>query len=158
MEKNTKKVLLGLLIIFTLIFLFGRFPDDIGFPSGLVWHLNPPSITPINNPSADLPLYAKDLIKISNLTSRREIYSFGENITIDVLLENPYNYNYNLSVYWVYNDTRFFGWSTENNSNIIWSSWVQPNTRGQWKANVVITWQYLNTTFDTDKNIMVGVY
>ena len=102
-------------------------PNEIGIPSGLVWYPTSddnraPTVDPLPlSPTREL--YAKDAIKISDLTSRREIYSVGELAYISIKLENRKDLNYNLSVYWINKDKRVLGWGVSDNNKTYWDSW-----------------------------------
>jgi hypothetical protein len=158
MNKFVKRILQGLLIISILIFLFGKLPDEVGFPSGLVWYLTKPSQTSeVASPNTELPTYAKDFIQITDFNSRRKIYYMGENATIDIKLYNPYSLEYTLSIYWIFNNSKFLGWVTQNNSRNEFYSWMPLNQKGDWISDAVINWTYSNVSFNTDKIVEIKV-
>jgi|SRR3989344_1431886 len=156
-----KKVIVIAIFLFIVgILLFGRLPDEVGFPQGFVWQLFENDKVPVKDIPSNVPpssIYAKDAIKILDVSPRRSIYSFGELAIIDINLDNPYNYDYNLSVYWILNDSWYLGWNTQDKLNKTLSSWIILNQKGDWTANVVVKWEYKNQTFDTDKNTIMKV-
>ena len=155
--KNKNTIIWVLVFLFLGIITFGRLPDTIG-PSGFYWQLTGDHPNNENIPNSDItpPKYAKDMIQITNVSPRREIYYTGENATIDIEIYNPYNLNYNLSVDWILDNQKYSGWKTKDNVTILYS-WYPLNKEGTWIANVVVNWNYYNKTYDTDKNIEVEV-
>ena len=143
MGKKQGIIIVTILLLILGVILFGP-PTEIGFPSGFVWKnlFNGGEKTlPTETPQTKLPTYVKDAIEISSLTPRRGIYSKGENATVEISLYNPYNFQYNLSVYWINGEERFLGWSTLNNSQKTWFSWYPMHKKGEWIVNVIVKWE-----------------
>lgn len=172
MRKNNKKrhkmkqnITIWIIIILLLIvgwLLLGP-PTEIGIPGGVIWTLNKdiPKDIEINKRTNNLPqkvIYASEMIKISEIKSRREVYSVGENATMDIKIENLLSVPYTLSVYWINNNQRKLGWNITNDINNSWQSWYPINKPGTWKINVVVNWSYNGVDYDADKNINIEVY
>jgi len=143
-----------IIIGFILLYLYLGNPDQISIPGIATWDLNK------NEPPKDvLSNYAKDAIKLENVASRRAIYYLGENMTIDLRVNNPQNLVYNLSFYWINkNNESFIVWSITDNKTGEWSSWYSASVDGLWIANPVIRWNYKNYSFDSDYKINLNVF
>ncbi|MCX6814729.1 MAG: hypothetical protein NTY20_03720 [Candidatus Aenigmarchaeota archaeon] len=147
-----------LLIILLVIIAFLAF----GLPSRLnlgifSWDFNG-NKQQTNSPENDNVVYAKDAIIIENLTLTKSIYGQGENVTVYFKINDEFNLPYNFTVYWIHNNTRFNGWSTNNSSTQTFQAWYMVRENGNWKIQVDLYWFFENDTYTADKIAEFSVY
>ena len=103
-------------------------------------------------------------IYIDSFESGQQVYKPGDNSTIYFEIINGLNVSYNITVDWLYNDTRYHGWNTVSTSyyNITepinyWSSWYNISEVGEWEAHLVVDYSLNNNSFSKDKIIKFRV-
>ncbi len=167
MKKKNMFYFVGLILILVLLY-FGM-PQKFGinapfFPFYAEWdNSKVESKSEIFNIEEQIPV--KNAIIIKNISSRQEIYEPNDKAHIDFMIINKLNISYNLTVDWLTNNTRYHGWFNFSNEQHridavenMWESWYYlPNTKGNWKAHVVVRYNWHNQTFSNDNTVTFEV-
>ena len=156
-------ICIGVIVIILLLYAFGS-PDEINV-FGAKWCIKncdkqlPPIV--INNNNEDNTVKSEitplDLITISDLKSRQNIYSPEDQAIVDFNIKDDKNIPYNLTVYWFFNETRYHGWYNESNKTQPFYAWFTTNKKGVWNVQVLLKWSYNNKTYSKDETTKVTV-
>lgn len=136
-------IIVGLIVIYNFIFL--------------PYQSQPTIITPLQPVITSIPQQIKtnilpiDLLSIDGLKSRQKLYRLGDNATVDFTIKDERKLPYNITVYWLHNDTLYYGWSNESNHTEPFYSWYPINKKGTWKAQVVLKWVFQNQSYPKDE-------
>ena len=96
-------------------------------------------------------------ITIESFEPRHEIYKPGDEAFVDFVIINELEIPYNVSVDWLFNNTRYHGWTNESTSiynttqkdNIWWSSYMIYR-QGEWVAHLVVNYSLNGETISSD--------
>lgn len=91
-----------------------------------------------------------EFMYVINLTPQQQLYRIGQNATVDFTVQTELEWPYNLTVYWIYNDTIQGSWKNESNQTNPFYAFYPVTQTGQWDVQVVLQWLYLNETSSTD--------
>ena len=161
---NKKLVYFGIGIFILLIFIYGA-PAEIKFVGTppffeITWNnkekleTQKVSLDPQIKKESSIPD-----VTIEKFEPQQEVYSPGDNATVKFTIVNHLGVPYNITVDWLYNGSRYHGWSTLStsvyNSTVElndWSSWYYPIPfKGEWEAHIVIKYLWQGQTFPKDK-------
>ena len=103
-------------------------------------------------------------IYIESFESGQQVYKPGDKSTVDFTIINGLNVSYNITVDWLYNNTRYHGWNTVSTSiynttepNNKWISWVNIYEVGEWEAHLIVNYSLNNYIFSKDRIIKFRV-
>lgn len=104
-------------------------------------------------------IYASDLVNIENLEPQREIYSFGDNATVEFTINSLMNTSYNFTVFWFAENKTIDTWSNQNNITKSFTAYYSPsNIVGTWEVQVIVNWMFQNITFEDAEITTYRVY
>ncbi len=156
--KTTDKILICILIFAVLVLgaisFYGK-PSRFGITPTppfieLSWEEKEPPKSTIQPTIFD--------ITIDKFESRQNIYQPDDTARVDFEITNTLNVPYNISVDWLYNNTRYHGWTnasteyynTTQQKNYWYSSYIIQQS-GNWEAHLVLKYVWLNQTFSKDQ-------
>ena len=149
---------LGVFIVLILLGNYGL-PNEINI-FGAKWCMRncdkPPSDNSI--PSQPNEPQVKDIV-IEKLEPRQQIYKPEDIAYVDLEIKNTLGVQYNLTVDWLFNDTRNKGWSNVSTNvyevnkelNHWWSNYPSKKHIGEWEVHLYIKYKYNNRSFSKDK-------
>jgi len=96
-------------------------------------------------------------IKINSFKTKQKIYQPGDTVYVDFKITNELNIPYNITVDWLFNNSRYTGWHNKSTDvydtsiqDNIWDSYITINKAGDWEAHLVINYTLQNKTFSND--------
>lgn len=157
----SKGILVGIGVFIVLILLANYgLPDEINI-FGAKWcirNCNKPTSEDNPIPTQPMEPQIKDII-IEKLEPRQQVYKPKDIAYVDFEIENTLGVPYNLTVDWLFNDTRHKGWfnvSTDvyevnRELNLWWSNYPAKKALGEWKVHLYIEYGFNNRSFSKDK-------
>ncbi|MBI2005491.1 MAG: hypothetical protein HYS80_01890 [Candidatus Aenigmarchaeota archaeon] len=143
----------GLLLGYTIRINFTPFPTI---------ELVPPKVSPTDlgggiTTKQVIYVYEKQDITFDKFSINQEIYSPGENATIEFIIKNTLSAPYNISVFWYSNSTRYSGWSTTSTKyfdpTVVFNgyhSWLPVFDKGEWEVQVIVNFSFNNRIVTRD--------
>jgi hypothetical protein len=134
------------------------------------WKAQPPQETitpketlpPNQTPTSDTMLLT---VSVQALKPRQKIYGPDDVAYVDFVINNTLKVPYNITVDWLFNNTRYHGWSTMSTSNYSvnqevnnwWSNYPGKKAVGLWEVHLQIVYQINNQTFTKDETTQFRV-
>ena len=158
MKKNsTILILIFIVVFFSALVIFGT-PTEFKITGA------PPFIEMTwKTEKTELPEIIKKQTKkdviIHSFDTRQDIYIPGDKVYVDFLIENTLNVSYNVTVDWIHNDTRYYGWfnissdyHNNSNANISWRSWYEDLPfDGFWQVQLIVDYSVENKEYSKDE-------
>ena len=138
------------LVLLLILFLTLGEPEEFNF-GGAKWSFENSNDEIISSQTPTSAIQLKDLLSIEELGSRQKIYALGDKAFVDFIIKDEKNIPYNFSVVWYYNETRYHGWDNGSNSTEPFYSWYHVLKKGDWKVQVVLSWEYQGQIYSKDE-------
>jgi len=156
MEITRKNIGWYVFFVIFLVIVLGRFPDEINLIF-VKWDLN--GVTTTTTTTTMETTTTRILtVSIEELKSEQQIYSVGDLAYAHFTIENSLMVPYNITVDWIYNNTRYHGWNTTNtefyNTTEVknnWRSWYTVKYKGKWLIHLQVKYKLGNKTYSSDE-------
>ncbi len=154
---ESKDLAIGILLALLALSIFGSPSSfrvgplswDISASGGTIRESIPTSTILATTAEDENPLLHD--ISIETFDTRQKLYKLYDFAYADFTIKNTLGVPFNFSVDWFHNDTRYTGWSSDNNetrSNTrSWWSNIRVYEKGAWQAYLLVKYKNRNQEF-----------
>jgi len=97
-------------------------------------------------------------IKISSFSVEQEVYQPNDTAKVYFEISNDLNVSYNVTVDWLHNNVRYYGWynmstnfyNTSQRVNF-WHSYFTVEDKGDWEMQLIIKYEFRDTVLSKDE-------